>query len=87
MVILKATMREIRDLMMWRPVHDRSAGTKRCMVHAPIDLRNRPVESCTRCALDLRDFTIDSLKAASQVNLFHQRMRQVLSSAQDAGTA
>ena len=87
MVILKATMKDIKDLIRWHPTHDPRAGTRRCLLHTNIDIRSRPVESCTQCALDLRDFAIDVLKASIQINRYFLRLREVLTTAQDAGTS
>ena len=86
MVILKATMKDIKGLIRWSPSHDPKAGMRRCLLHTNVDIRSRPVESCTRCALDLRDFATDVLKASMQINRYFLRLREVLSTAQDAGT-
>lgn len=86
MVILAATLGEVRDLVRWRPSHDRRAGTRRCLRHVALDLRARPL-GCPRCVEDLHDWMVDMLHVAGQINPYLKSVRKLLATAQDAGRA
>ena len=87
MVVLpKASMAQVQELIAGRIKYDKNAGGRRCKEHYGVRFDKRPA-TCPNCCDDLKDAITDMLSVIRQYKGHFRAMQRLLATAQLAGRA
>ncbi len=87
MVILpKASMAQVQELIAGRIKYDKNAGGRKCKEHYGVRFDKRPA-TCSYCCDDLKEAITDMLSVIRQYKGHFRAMQRLLATAQLAGRA
>lgn len=83
LILPKASMAQVQELMAGRVTYDKNAGARRCKEHKGVRYDLRPL-ACSNCSDDLKDAITDMLSVIRQYKGHFRAMQRLLATAQPA---